>query len=92
MLFNLFRMSNNLLSGGSPQHKRDSLILTLSAAGQTALHLGMISIVFLFAKSIVMKSNKAVFVDCTVIPRATASMTKKAKSKKKKDDDDMDEM
>ena len=41
MLFNLFRMSNKLLSEGSPQHKRDSLILTLSAAGQTALHLGM---------------------------------------------------
>ena len=35
----------------------------------------------------------AVFVDCTVIPRATASMSKKAKSKKKvSEDDDMDEM
>ena len=35
----------------------------------------------------------AVFAECTVIPRLSANMDKKAKSKKKKnDDDEMDDM
>merc|ERR1712123_173371 len=76
MLFNLFRVSNKLMS--NPQLCRDSLVVTFAAAGQTALHL-------------------AVFVECTVIPRMTANMNKKAKGKKGKkkggaDEEEMDEI